>query len=184
MNELIKKVEAWGEEKGIVDPSNTDKQFMKFMEEVFEFKTLLDLEIINFVGNGGYIKFDDTKMEFGDVLVTLVILAKQLGLDWEECLSMAYEKNQGSQGQDHRRRLRERGGLSMIQRNLDGVYFRVERYGKWVSRCFSDLTEDEMHQVMDGRPIAWVQSLCVILGQSIRGIGDALDLYNGEGDAE
>ena len=36
MNELIMKVEAWGEEKGIVDPSNADKQFMKFMEEVFD----------------------------------------------------------------------------------------------------------------------------------------------------
>ena len=92
MNKLIEKVEAWGEEKGIMDPSNAPKQFMKFVEEVFEFKTLLDLEIINFVGDGGYIKFDDTKMEFGDVLVTLIILAKQLGLDWEECLSMAYEK--------------------------------------------------------------------------------------------
>lgn len=79
MNDLIKKVETWGEEKGIVDPSNADKQFMKFMEEVFEFKTLLDLEIINFVGNGGYIKFDDTKMEFGDVLVTLVILPSNWG---------------------------------------------------------------------------------------------------------
>lgn len=72
----------------------------------------------------------------------------------------------------------------MIQRNLDGVYFRVERDGKWVSLCFSDLTEDEMHHVMAGKPIAWVQSLCVALGQSIRGIGDALDLYNGEGDEE
>lgn len=53
-----------------------------------------------------------------------------------------------------------------------------------MNRCFSDLTEDEMHQVMAGKPIAWVQSLCVILGQSIRGIGDALDLYNGEDDEE
>lgn len=109
MNELIKKVESWGEEKGIVDPSNADKQFMKFMEEVFEFKTLLDLEIINFVGNGGYIKFDDTKMEFGDVLVTLVILAKQLGFDWEECLSMAYEK------------IKDRKG-----KTIDGVFVKEE----------------------------------------------------------
>lgn len=113
MNELIKKVEAWGEEKGIVDPSNADKQFMKFMEEVFEFKTLLDLEIINFVGNRGYIKFNDTKMEFGDVLVTLVILAKQLGIDWEECLSMAYEK------------IKDRKG-----KTIDGVFVKEEDLAK------------------------------------------------------
>lgn len=98
MNDLIKKVEAWGEEKGIVDPSNADKQFMKFMEEVFEFKTMLDLEKITFAVDGEYIQFESTKMEFGDVLVTLVILAKQLGLDWEECLSMAYEKIKDRKG--------------------------------------------------------------------------------------
>ena len=91
MNKLIEKVEAWGEEKGIMDPSNAPKQFMKFMEEVFEFKTMLDLEL-NYAGDGDYLRFDSTKMEFGDVLVTLIILAKQLGLEWEECLTMAYEK--------------------------------------------------------------------------------------------
>lgn len=109
MNELIKKVEAWGEEKGIVDPSNADKQFMKFMEEVFEFKAMLDLEEINFVRGGEYILFDNTKMEFGDVLVTLVILAKQLELDWEECLSMAYEK------------IKDRKG-----KTIDGVFVKEE----------------------------------------------------------
>lgn len=91
MKDLIEKVEAWGEEKGIMDPSNAPKQFMKFMEEVFEFKTMLDLEL-NYAGDGDYLRFDSAKMEFGDVLVTLIILAKQLGLGWDECLSMAYEK--------------------------------------------------------------------------------------------
>lgn len=109
MNELIKKVEAWGEEKGIVDPYNADKQFLKFMEEVFEFKSMFDLEEINYVGDGHYILFENTKMEFGDVLVTLVILAKQLGLDWEECLSMAYEK------------IKDRKG-----KTIDGVFVKEE----------------------------------------------------------
>lgn len=113
MNALIKKVEAWGEEKRIVDPANADKQFMKFMEEVFEFKTLLDLEILNFGSCGYYIQFDNTKMEFGDVLVTLVILAKQLGLDWEECLSMAYEK------------IKDRKG-----KTIDGVFVKEEGLAK------------------------------------------------------
>lgn len=113
MNELIKKVEDWGEEKGIVDPSNADKQFMKFMEEVFEFKTMFDIEEINYGGDGHYILFDNTKMEFGDVLVTLVILAKQLGLDWEECLSMAYEK------------IKDRKG-----KTIDGVFVKEEDLAK------------------------------------------------------
>ena len=31
-----------------------------------------------------------------------------------------------------------------MDRNLDGIYFRVECDGKWQSICFNDLTEDEM----------------------------------------
>lgn len=113
MNDLIEKVEAWGEEKGIIDPSNADKQFMKFIEEVFEFKTMLDLEEINFAGDGKCIQFENTEMEFGDVLVTLVILAKQLGFDWEECLSMAYEK------------IKDRKG-----KTIDGIFVKEEDLAK------------------------------------------------------
>ena len=31
-----------------------------------------------------------------------------------------------------------------MDRNLDGVYFRVQRDGKWGNTCFSDLTQEEM----------------------------------------
>lgn len=37
---------------------------------------------------------------------------------------------------------------TVVNRNLDGAYFRIERDGKWQSICFSDLTEDEMKSVM------------------------------------
>ena len=30
-----------------------------------------------------------------------------------------------------------------LARNLDGFYLRVERDGKWVNRCFTDLTTEE-----------------------------------------
>ena len=33
--ELIKKVEKWGEEKGITNPENIEKQFMKFMDHYY-----------------------------------------------------------------------------------------------------------------------------------------------------
>ena len=31
--------------------------------------------------------------------------------------------------------------------NLDGIYFRVERDGKWQSLCISDLTSEELKSV-------------------------------------
>ena len=63
-----------------------------------------------------------------------------------------------------------------MNRNLDGVYFRIKRDDEWQNICFSDLTDDEMEEVMKDRPIEWLQSLCKILGKTIRDIGDQLDI--------
>lgn len=59
-----------------------------------------------------------------------------------------------------------------VQRNLDGIYFRVKRDEKWDDVCFSDLTHEEMEQVMKGRDVDWLKSLCIQLGRRIRSIGD------------
>ena len=66
-----------------------------------------------------------------------------------------------------------------MDRNLDGVYFRVNRNGKWESVCFSDLTVDEMEIVLQGRSEEWLKSMCVMLGSRIREIGDELDIRCG-----
>lgn len=113
--ELKEKVEDWAEEKGIVAYENTDKQFMKFVEEVFEFKEELD----NYKATESSYEFfkecDDIeeaeitrknlktvknhmKLEFGDILVTLIILAKDLDIDVIECLGLAYNKIKDRKG--------------------------------------------------------------------------------------
>lgn len=63
-----------------------------------------------------------------------------------------------------------------MNRRLDGVYFRVKRDGKWQNICFSDLTDEEMDSVMDGRTTEWLRSMCKILGKTIKSIGDQLDI--------
>lgn len=63
-----------------------------------------------------------------------------------------------------------------MNRNLDGVYFRIKRDDKWQNICFSDLTEKEMDDVMNGRPEEWLRSLCKILGKTIKDIGEQLDI--------
>ena len=63
-----------------------------------------------------------------------------------------------------------------IKRDLDGVYFRVERDGKWSNICFSDMTVDERDMVMEGRDEEWLKSMCHILANCIHEIGDALDI--------
>lgn len=63
-----------------------------------------------------------------------------------------------------------------MNRNLDGVYFRVNRDGKWCNVCFSDLTDKEKIEVMQNKDETWLKSLCITLGNSIKKIGDELDL--------
>lgn len=64
----------------------------------------------------------------------------------------------------------------MDKRNLDRIYFRVCRNGKWDNVCFSDLTQEEMKNVMKNRDGNWLKSLCIQLGKNIRNIGDELDI--------
>lgn len=66
-----------------------------------------------------------------------------------------------------------------MDRNLDAVYFRIKRNGKFDNVCFSDLTDDEKQKVMKNRDVEWLKSLCVILANTIKDIGDQLDICVG-----
>lgn len=72
----------------------------------------------------------------------------------------------------------------MIKRNLDGVYFRIQRDGKWDSICFTDLTDDEMDEVLKGRGREWILGLAKILAHTIQNIGYQLDLVGKNSDDE
>lgn len=61
-------------------------------------------------------------------------------------------------------------------RELDGIYFRVKRNNKWNNICFSDLTENEMNEIMKDKNIDWVKSLCIVLAKMLRHIGDKYDI--------
>jgi len=64
----------------------------------------------------------------------------------------------------------------MIQRNLDGVYFRMKRGDKYTNVCFSDMTEDEQDEVLKGRNEEYLRNFVKILAKTIRKIGDELDI--------
>ena len=98
--DLQKSVVAWGCDRDLIKNENAEKQFMKFIEEVFEFKAEMDKvsrlglikEPTEYEINKHIRKFRDMKLEMGDILVTLIILSAQLDIDLTECLEMAYEK--------------------------------------------------------------------------------------------
>ena len=63
-----------------------------------------------------------------------------------------------------------------MDRKLDGVFFRVKRNDKFENVCFSDLTSEQMDEVLKGRSEGWLKDMCKFLGNRIHEIGDELDL--------
>ena len=63
-----------------------------------------------------------------------------------------------------------------VCRNLDGGFFRGVRDGRYTSCCFSDLTEAEQDGIMDKFEAEQLRRLCRCLCNSLRQIGDILDL--------
>lgn len=62
-------------------------------------------------------------------------------------------------------------------RDLDRVYFRIhEQDDTYDSVCFSDLTEDEQDEILENRSVEWLKSMCKLLANTIRTIGDQFDL--------
>lgn len=87
--DLKDKVLSWADDKDLLHAENADKQFMKFIEEVFEFKMELD-DNLRFAPC--CVDINNLKLEMGDIFVTLIILCKQIGIDPIECLEKAYNK--------------------------------------------------------------------------------------------
>ena len=97
--ELKELVLEWAKDKDLLHEENADKQFMKFIEEVFEFKSEFDyLERIGEDPSEVYSDYEqietqeNMQLEMGDIFVTLIVLCNQLGIDCVECLEMAYDK--------------------------------------------------------------------------------------------
>lgn len=97
MEKLTKNVEQWAHEKGITDYKHWEKQFQKFQEEAFELYKEMVLHDERLKDNYVHTKLD-MQLEMGDVLVTLIILAKQQDIELSDCLSMAWNKIKNRRG--------------------------------------------------------------------------------------
>lgn len=63
-----------------------------------------------------------------------------------------------------------------MKRNLDDVYFRVKRNGKYENICFSDLTTEEREEVCKGRSAEWFKNLAYHLADRLYLVGEQFDL--------
>ncbi len=77
---LQHEVLQWGTERNLMKPENANKQFLKVIEEVGELASGVAKNNQEAIVDG-----------MGDVLVTLIILSEQLGIDPVQCLESAYD---------------------------------------------------------------------------------------------
>lgn len=86
MNRYVIAVQLWAEEKGLLygDPS---RQLLKVYEEVSETAQ-------------AYMRGQRENLveEIGDILVTVIVFAEQVGINPEEALKVAYNKIKDRQG--------------------------------------------------------------------------------------
>ena len=76
---LESNVLNWGDDRGILKNSTAQQQFMKTVEEMGELASALSKNDLDKISDG-----------IGDVLVTLILVAKLTGIDLTHCLSMAW----------------------------------------------------------------------------------------------
>lgn len=77
MKQLINKIEQWAEDRNLIEGSDAKNQFHKLIQECGELSDSI-------------CKQKDASDDIGDIFVVLVILCKQLGLDFQECVEVAY----------------------------------------------------------------------------------------------
>ncbi len=66
--------------------------------------------------------------------------------------------------------------MDKLKRNLDGMWFRVKRDGKYQNICFSDMTTEERLAVLKDKDVEFMRRMCLILAEKMREIGDKYDI--------
>lgn len=81
MNDLTLAVRDWAVARDLIDRDNVPAQFMKMIEEVGELSRAIQKNNTSDIIDG-----------LGDTLVTVIILAYQLGYTPRQCLQVAYNE--------------------------------------------------------------------------------------------
>lgn len=101
MRDLINNVIQWAEDRNIIEGSTAIKQLDKTSEEFNELQravaNLAWLPVVADNVSAPYYEVTEKNLKaevadaYGDILVTLIISAKMLGIDLEDALAQAYE---------------------------------------------------------------------------------------------
>lgn len=66
-----------------------------------------------------------------------------------------------------------------VKRDLDGIYLRVKRNGKYQNLCLSDMTEEELEENLNAERGEWLKGAVIHLASTLHEIGDLFDIIGG-----
>lgn len=66
--------------------------------------------------------------------------------------------------------------------NLDGIYLRVKRGDSYEPVCLSDMTKEELEEILNPERGEWLKGAVIHLAMTIHEIGEKFDLWRGERD--
>ena len=69
-----------------------------------------------------------------------------------------------------------------MNRELDGIFFRVKRDEKYENVCFSDLTEAERDEICEDKPADWYKFVAYHLADRLKDIGNTFNIVGGGGE--
>ena len=100
MQELIHKVIKWAEERNLIEGSSPARQIYKTMEEATELAVSIGAYDLEASYDEPYLNdhIDAIADAIGDVTVTLIIIAEQVGVTFESCVEAAYEQIKDRRG--------------------------------------------------------------------------------------
>ena len=63
-----------------------------------------------------------------------------------------------------------------VDRNLDGIYLRIKRNGKYQPVCLSDMTKEELEENLNPERGEWLKGAVIHLALTLHEIGNLFDI--------
>ena len=63
-----------------------------------------------------------------------------------------------------------------MNRDLDGIYLRVKRNGKYQAVCLSDMTREELEENLNPERGEWLKGAVIHLASTLHEIGNLFDI--------
>jgi hypothetical protein len=71
-----------------------------------------------------------------------------------------------------------------MNRELDGIYLRVKRDGKYQAICLSDMTKEELEENLDAGRGEWLKGAVIHLALTLHAIGDQFGIASADAEEE